>query len=324
MLSLPFAAPFFLGDNAVMQEFSSVLLATATALEQHFAALPSLAYLALDIETANWWKPQDEQIALVQLAYRHPTRALEVVLLDVPALPSLKPVQMLLEAADVTVAIHNASFDARKLARHCGIQTRAIHDTMRAARRAGAKRYSLAAQVKEHFGAELDKAEQQSDWSRRPFTPSQLHYAAKDAAYTLLLYERQRALGLTGSYELPPPDDLPLLVEPDVPMPMPELPAALADESRLGLAALGLVVKKPNYYSPASLLVAIGEARSGLAEWLVRGLLGAGAEVEEDEAQVAIANLLSRGLLGLDAYRRCEASAAGATLWHTAKPAHLP
>ncbi|MFN7929109.1 MAG: hypothetical protein U0Y68_14420 [Blastocatellia bacterium] len=307
-----------------MREFSSFLLAAPTAFEQHFAQLPPLSYVALDVETANWWKPQEEQIALLQLAYRRPADEIEVALLDVAALPSLAPVQALLEAPNIPVAIHNASFDALKLAQHCGIRTRAIHDTMRAARRAGAKRYSLAAQVKEHFGTELDKGEQQSDWGRRPFTASQLRYAANDAAYTLLLYERQRELGLSGVYELPLRDDLPLLAEAEVAVPINAPPIIATEENLLGLAALGLVVKKPHYYSPTSLLVAIGQERSGLADWIVRGLLGDAAEVEDGEAQLAITNFLLRGLLVLDAYRRCAASPAGAALWQATKPSHLP
>ena len=73
---------------------------------------------------------------------------------------------------------------------------------MLAARRSGERRYSLRAQAAAHLGTALDKGEQQSDWSRRPLTPRQLHYAGMDAASTLLLYEHQLARGLTGEYRL--------------------------------------------------------------------------------------------------------------------------
>lgn len=311
-------------------DFQTVLPQTQAELEHHLSALPPLPYLALDLETAYWWKAQQEQIALLQLAYRVSTGQLEVLLLDVQALPSLQPLQAPLEDPNVTVAIHNASFDAIKLYRFCGIQTRPIHDTMRAARRAGARKYSLAAQVQEHFGVSLDKAEQQSDWSRRPFTASQLTYAAKDAVYTLLLYERQREQGLSGAYELRSQDELPLLTEP--PQLTEEVPAiAVATLSPLppgmdliGLAALGVIVKKPNYYSPTGLVVALGKERSGLAGWIVSTLLGEQAEIEEREAQHAITRLMAQGWLGLDEYGRCDASPAGIDFWRITKPAQLP
>lgn len=309
-------------------EFQTVLIQTDAELAHHLGALLPPPYVALDLETANWWKPQEEQIALLQLASRLPSGKIEVLLLDTLAMPSLQPLQAPLEDPSVPVAIHNASFDARKLHRAFGIRTRSIHDTMRAARRAGAKRYSLAALVREHFGVELDKTEQQSDWSRRPFTPDQLNYAAKDAVYTLLLYEQQRARGWTGAYELPEQGELPGLDEPAQPpasfvkgQVLSALPTGIA---LLGLAALGLVVKKPHYYSPTGLIVAIGKERSGLAGWIINTILGEDAEIEAQEAQQAITGLLTQGLLRLDEYARCEASQAGSELWQASKPTPIP
>jgi ribonuclease D len=60
---------------------------------------------------------------------------------------------------------------------------------------------SFAALVQRHLGVELDKAETLSDWSRRPLTPAQLGYAAKDAALLLplarALEERVAQVGRT-------------------------------------------------------------------------------------------------------------------------------
>ncbi|MBS1812355.1 MAG: hypothetical protein JST84_29590 [Acidobacteria bacterium] len=309
-----------------MTEFYPVYLQTQAELEHHFSALPLLSYLALDIETANWWKPQEEQIAMLQLAYRDLQGNIQVLLLDAQGMQSWQPVQLLLEDATVPIAIHNASFDAIKLRQHFRIHAYPIHDTMRAARRAGARRYSLAALVQQHFGVELDKAEQQSDWSRRPFTASQLRYAAKDAGYTLLLYEQQRELGLSGSYTLPAQTEMPLLAAPPQ---IAEAPAAVDTVdlslpegiSLIGLAALGLVAKKPHYYSPSALVVAIGNERSGLAGWIVRAFLGEDADIEEADAQLSIANLMAQGVMTLDSFRRCEITPAGDELWQRCKTA---
>eukprot|EP00736_Rhodelphis_marinus_P000534 Rmarinus@m.29956 len=47
----------------------------------------------------------------------------------------------------------------------------------------------LASVVEEWLGSRLDKRAQRSDWDRRPLSPSQLRYAAADAACLLPLYE---------------------------------------------------------------------------------------------------------------------------------------
>ena len=41
-------------------------------------------------------------------------------------------------------------------------------------------RTGLAPLLEEHFGVTLDKASQRANWSRRPFTPRLLDYAALD------------------------------------------------------------------------------------------------------------------------------------------------
>src|SRR5687768_2056940 len=74
---------------------------------------------------------------------------------------------------------------------------------MLAARRSGEKRWSLRAQAEARLGIRLDKGEQRGDWGRRPLTAKQLHYAALDAACTLLLYEDQVARGLTAGHRAP-------------------------------------------------------------------------------------------------------------------------
>lgn len=52
---------------------------------------------------------------------------------------------------------------------------------------------SLVAQLEAWCGVRLDKSEQCSDWARRPLSPSQLAYAANDAACLLTLYRALQA-----------------------------------------------------------------------------------------------------------------------------------
>lgn len=53
-------------------------------------------------------------------------------------------------------------------------------------------RVGYAAVVENLLGAKPAKGETLTDWSQRPLTPEQLHYAAEDVRYLLPLYEKER------------------------------------------------------------------------------------------------------------------------------------
>jgi hypothetical protein len=146
-------------------------------LEALGEALASVPVVALDIETTDWWSPQTEQVALVQLTYRN-GGGLRAAVVDAPALPELAPLRRPLELNTVTKAVHNAAFDAARLSRHFRIDTAPIYDTLIAARRNGERRYSLKAQAETHLGLKLDKDARLSDWGMRPLSPHQVDYAA--------------------------------------------------------------------------------------------------------------------------------------------------
>jgi ribonuclease D len=121
--------------------------------------LTSVAAFALDIEMINWWQPQTERVALIQLAYRV-NGELTVAVID--ALAELDPTVLRapLELGSTKKVMHNAAFDAVRLSRHFQISAAPIHDTLVAARRSGEKRYSLKAQVEKHLHLPLDKSAQ--------------------------------------------------------------------------------------------------------------------------------------------------------------------
>jgi hypothetical protein len=233
----------------------------------------------------------------------------------------------------VTKAIHNAAYDAVRLSRHFHIHTSPIHDTMLAARRSGEKRYSLQAQAQAHLKLQLDKSEQRGDWALRPLTLKQLRYAALDAACTLLLYENQKARGLSASYQLreavqSTQTSLPLS---DAESPPParagiqkvaDAKTSATEELSPPLAALlGVVTELNGRYSPERLAVSANSERVGMAGWIIDRVLGAEADLDEDTAKLGIAELLERRLINLNAARRLEATEAGARLWVRLKPA---
>src|ERR1044071_5846222 len=96
-------------------------------LEELCEGLGSVAAVALDIETLDWWNPQAERVSLIQLAYRAGGRVRVAV---VDALARLDPsiLRRPLESDASTKVIHNAAFDATRLERHYGIRTAPIHD----------------------------------------------------------------------------------------------------------------------------------------------------------------------------------------------------
>ncbi|MBA3441859.1 MAG: hypothetical protein H0T92_18530 [Pyrinomonadaceae bacterium] len=287
--------------------------------------------LALDIETINWWDPQSERVALLQLAFRE-GRQPQVVIIDALAQLDLEPLRLPFEQRRTTKAIHNAGYDAVRLSRHFRINTSPIHDTMLAARRSGERRCSLQAQAQTHLGLQLDKMEQRSDWSRRPLGEAQLRYAALDAVCTLLLYEDQIGRGLHGDYELRErtqqrQTSLPLSDAPSF-TPGPSgsrAPEDVEASAAAGLSApaqalLGIVTELAGRYSPERLAASVGSERVGLAGWIIDRVLGSETDVDEDTAKIEIAGLCERGLVRLTAMRRLEATEPGTHLWQRVKP----
>ena len=295
--------------------------------------------LALDIETINWWDRDAERVALVQLGFREEGRA-QVAVIDALAGLDLTVLRMPLELSSRTKVIHNASYDAVRLARHYQIFTSPIYDTMLAARRGGEKKCSLQAQVAAHLGIQLDKAEQRSDWSRRPLSHEQLNYAALDATCTLMLYEKQLSRGLRGDYELPRQSERPQGKQSQLPLSQtplndgalrvrvsPELEETLAAQpdavnglDAAALALLGIVSELGGRYSPEQLAASVGSERIGMAGWIVDGLIGADADIDEDAAKQEIAALCESGLVQISLSRRLEATAGGKSIWQQNKP----
>lgn len=289
--------------------------------------------LALDIETTNWWDRAAEKVALVQLAWREADQQPRVAIIDTLAGLDLEPLRRPLELSLAIKAIHNASFDAGRMLRHYQIATSPIHDTMLAARRSGEKSCSLKAQAAAHLGLDLDKTEQRGDWSRRPLSRAQLHYASLDAACTLLLYEQQRERGLRGDYELrdraakPPQPSLWSTLEQTQTTPTPAPPSLLQPApteaatdlvlEQTKLALLGIIAELSGRYSPDHLAVSVGSERIGLAGWLIDQTLGSGADIDETTAKQAIAELCERQLVSLSFTRRLEATPQGAHFWRT-------
>jgi len=158
-----------------------VLVETAAEVEALLVLLREEPALALDTES-NSLHVYRERVCLIQLS----TRQGDFVIDPLRADP--RPLGAALARAN-PVVLHGADYDVRCLKREWGFALPGLFDTMAAARRLGRAALGLQALVKHHFGVELSKDYQRSDWGRRPLTREQVSYAALDTHYLLPLYE---------------------------------------------------------------------------------------------------------------------------------------
>jgi ribonuclease D len=174
----------------------TTLHATPPLLVQDPAGLASLLdalrhepSVALDTES-NSFHVYRERVCLLQLSTRAQDWVVDPLAVDV------QPLGALLCDGRETV-LHGADYDVRCLRREFGWRLPRLFDTMIAARRLGRPGLGLSALVEARFGVKLSKANQRSDWGRRPLSPDQLAYAALDTHYLLPLAEELR-LELSG------------------------------------------------------------------------------------------------------------------------------
>ncbi len=134
----------------------------------------------------NTYRPK---LCLVQLAGGKEAAAVDVL---TPGI-DLAPVRELMLNPRVTKVFHSASQDLEVIQLVAGEVPQPIFDTQIAAMVCGyGEQPSYAKLVEEIEGVELAKSAQQSDWSRRPLTDSQIEYAVQDVAHLGSIYRKLR------------------------------------------------------------------------------------------------------------------------------------
>src|SRR4028119_1720016 len=162
------------------------LINKASELETALKPFQDASCFGLDCETAGGVDPYRALIRLVQLAI--PDRPVAVIDLAAIAPADLDPLRSLLAGNALKVG-HNLKFEWMMLTQAGLPPSRPFFDTYLAYRVlvAGLKRsFSLESAAAGLLGVKLDKTLQKSDWSRT-LTPTQLQYAATDAAILLPL-----------------------------------------------------------------------------------------------------------------------------------------
>jgi len=143
--------------------------------------------IAIDTEADSFYHYFDKT-CLVQMATRRQIYLIDPLSLGGPA--ELAPLGPLFASPDIRKIFHAAEYDLFVLKRDCGFQFQNLFDTMVSAQLLGYPSVGLASIAERHFGVNLPKDEQRSDWSQRPLSQRQLSYAAADVLYLIPLAEK--------------------------------------------------------------------------------------------------------------------------------------
>jgi DNA polymerase-1 len=173
------------------------LIKDAETLRAACEKLSRSEILGFDTETTEL-DPYEGIVRLVQLSNGAETSVIDLKPFaekgDLRTLPELAPLRELLANQQITKVAHNAKFDAKWVKHHLRTDVGGLFDTLLASQLIAAgdqdRRHSLAEVVSFFLGQELDKSEQASDWSADELSPSQIEYAAKDAAIMVALREK--------------------------------------------------------------------------------------------------------------------------------------
>lgn len=162
-----------------------VLVDTPAAFNEMLAALAHEPVIALDTEADSLYR-YFYKVCVIQIS----TPGCDYIV-DPLRLPSLAQLGPILADPAVVKIFHAAENDILMLKRDFAFEFANVFDTMLAARILGWPQVGLAALVKQHFGIELDKRSQLTDWGQRPLSAAQLSYARLDSHFLFDLRARQ-------------------------------------------------------------------------------------------------------------------------------------
>jgi ribonuclease D len=152
--------------------------------------------LAIDTETLGLQTRRD-RLCLVQLCNRDAKGAIVQISRDTldPAHPPAERtprLKRLLEDPGVLKVFHFARFDVAALRHWLGIEVAPLYCTRTASKlaRTYTDRHGLKDNLLELLDVELDKAAQQSDWSRPDLSEEQVRYAIADVTLLLPLKDK--------------------------------------------------------------------------------------------------------------------------------------
>ena len=155
------------------------LITKTSELVGLMATLRSEPVLALDTEASSFHRYR-ERICLIQLSTRSKTWLIDPLTVD-----DMSALGKALAEPATEWVIHDADYDLRMLKKMYGFRAVNVFDTMISVELLNEPELGLAANLKKHFGVELNKKYQKADWSKRPLSSEMLAYAAMDTTYLI-------------------------------------------------------------------------------------------------------------------------------------------
>lgn len=163
-----------------------MLVETPDAFERLLDVVAREPEIAVDTEADSFYSYRDK-VCLFQV-----TAGDQDWLIDPLADLDLEKLGNVLSDEGTTKVFHDAEYDVLILRREFGFGFRSLFDTRVAAAVLGSTTPGLASVLDSHFGVQLDKSQQRSNWAQRPLSDKQIAYARLDTRFLLPLMHRQR------------------------------------------------------------------------------------------------------------------------------------
>ncbi len=159
------------------------LIETPQQLEQFFADNAETDVMAVDIESAGFYKYY-ARVNLIQIAARN-----DQAIIDPQKIDDFSAFQNFCQNNDCRWIFHGGDYDISMLASDLDIFVPGLFDTRKAAEFLGIKELGLSSLTSKYLGFTLNKKLQRCDWSRRPLTAEMKKYAILDAICLIPIYD---------------------------------------------------------------------------------------------------------------------------------------
>ena len=195
---------------AILPPDQDLYIGTESSLCQLIEQLRSAPWIAIDTEFLRE-RTYHARLCLIQIASPN-----LLACIDSLAIEQLEPLRELIQLPGQIKILHAAFQDLEILYHHLGALPSRIFDTQVAAAFLGeGNQTGYGRLVSSMLHIDLNKDQTRTDWSQRPLTSKQIHYAGNDVRYLGTLYLRQRkaliAQGRLGWLE----EDFHRLAQPD-------------------------------------------------------------------------------------------------------------
>jgi len=145
--------------------------------------------LGIDTEF-DWRTTYFPILSLLQIATKD-----KIFLIDCLQLKNLKNLKNILEDQNRLVVFHSSRSDTTVLYTNLNIKVKNVYDIQIAEKIIqGGDIKNYASIVKTNLNISLDKSETNSNWLKRPFTKSQINYAANDVRFLIKIYNKQKKI----------------------------------------------------------------------------------------------------------------------------------